>query len=185
MRRPTFNEPGHAHELTFTCHGRYQFLAAERTCEWLAASINAARDRFDFALWAYVFMPEHVHLLIYPRRSGYNIAEILKAIKAPVGRQAVAYLEEHAPEWLPRITVQRGSRTERRFWLAGGGYDRNLWETKAIEAVIEYIHANPVRRGLVSRAADWKWSSACWWEQSGRNSLEPDKLDLSLIGAAF
>jgi putative transposase len=32
-----------------------------------------------------------------------------------------------------------------------------------IEAAIEYIHMNPVRRGLVKRAVDWKWSSASWY----------------------
>ena len=36
-------------------------------------------------------------------------------------------------------------------------------EPAAIEAVIEYIHMNPMRRGLVKRAVDWKWSSASWY----------------------
>jgi len=30
--------------------------------------------------------------------------------------------------------------------------------------VIDYIHANPVRRGLVAMATDWTWSSARFWE---------------------
>jgi putative transposase len=29
--------------------------------------------------------------------------------------------------------------------------------------MIDYIHANPVRRGLVTRAEDWEWSSARWY----------------------
>ena len=37
------------------------------------------------------------------------------------------------------------------------------------------IHNNPVRRGLVARAEDWKWSSAGWFE--GKNPLRPDPLD--------
>ena len=41
--------------------------------------------------------------------------------------------------------------------------------------MIEYIHNNPVRRGLVARAEDWKWSSAGWFE--GKNLLRPDPLD--------
>jgi putative transposase len=28
--------------------------------------------------------------------------------------------------------------------------------------MIEYLHANPVRPGLVAKAEDWEWSSACW-----------------------
>src|SRR6266403_851024 len=46
MRRPTVNEPGHAHELTFCCFRRFAFLKAERVCEWLAEAINEARADF-------------------------------------------------------------------------------------------------------------------------------------------
>lgn len=41
--------------------------------------------------------------------------------------------------------------------------------------MIEFVHANPARRGLVSRPEDWKWSSAGWHE--GKYSLRPDPLD--------
>jgi putative transposase len=180
MRRPSVNEPGHAHELTFSCFHHYPFLHAERTCAWLADSINEARADHDFALWAYVFMPEHVHLMIYPRRPVYDIGVIRKAIKEPVARKAIKHLQEHAPHWLPRITVKRGARLERRFWQAGGGYDRNVWDPATLLAMIEYIHNNPVRRGLVMRAADWKWSSAGWFE--GKNSLKPDPIDFGGVG---
>src|SRR4051794_9023738 len=115
--RRSCNEPGHAHELTFTCHRRHRFLSAERTCGWLAEAIGAARHTQDFALWSFVFMPEHVHLIVWPRRPVYDMGAILQAIKEPVGRCAVAYLEENAPEWLCRITRRRGARTERLFWL--------------------------------------------------------------------
>jgi putative transposase len=174
-RRPVFNEPGHAHELTFSCYRRYPFLQAERTCVWLAEAIEAARQEYEFALWAYVFMPEHVHLLIYPTTAPYDIRDMLQGIKEPVGRQAVAYLRENAPEWLERITVQRGQRVERRFWQAGGGYDRNVVEAHTLMAMIAYIHANPVRRGLVKNAEEWKWSSAGWHER--KNTLRPDAVD--------
>ena len=30
---------------------------------------------------------------------------------------------------------------------------------KEYNETVEYIHLNPVRRGLVTRATDWKWSS--------------------------
>jgi len=151
-------------------------LKAEQTCEWLADSINEARRELNFLLWAYVFMPEHVHLIVYPQQPNYDVSQILKRIKEPVGRKAVKFLRESSPDWLPRITVQRGKRRERRFWQAGGGYDRNAQEATTILAMIDYIHANPVRRGLVTLAEDWKWSSAAWVE--GKNSLRPDAIDL-------
>lgn len=175
-RRRNFNDVGHAHEFTFGCHRGYKFLTAERTCRWLADSIELARVKLDFALWAYVFMPEHVHLIVYPRRTSYDGAQIRKAIKEPVGREAVAYLAANSPGWLDRITRKRGDRTERLFWKSGGGYDRNVTEPGTLQAMIDYIHANPVRRGLVDRPEAWKWSSASWFEGSGVNDLRPDRV---------
>jgi putative transposase len=162
--RRSYNEPGHAHELTFSCYQGYAFLKSDRTCAWLAEAISQARAVWAFDLWAYVFMPEHAHLIVHPRQIEYDIASIRRAIKEPVGRQAIRYLRQHAPEWLPRLTRRRGRRKERLFWQSGGGYDRNITDAKALLSMIDYIHLNPVRRGLVEQAAQWKWSSAAWIE---------------------
>jgi REP-associated tyrosine transposase len=148
-QRRNCNDSGHAHELTFTCYKNCQFLKAERTCLWLAEAIEDARLEWNFALWAYVFMPEHVHLLLYPRDKEYDIASIRDAIKSPVGRKGIKYIEEQAPHWLPRVTRKRGKKTERLFWQSGGGYDRNAIEPGTLIEMIDYIHMNPVRRGLV------------------------------------
>ena len=175
MRRPAINTPGDAHELTFCCYRRHAFLTAERCCKWLCDSINKARQRHDFIVWAYVFMPEHVNLLNQPRASEYDMFKILQTIKQPVGRKAMHYLRQNSPEWLPRLEVRDGKRLRYLFWQPGGGFDRNSVDAAALLAMIEYIHANPVRRGLVARPEDWKWSSAGWLE--GKNSLRPDTVD--------
>src|SRR5690606_4754408 len=75
-----YNEPGHAHALNFCCFRQQKFLSQERPCIWLAEAINLARTKHAFELWAYVFMPEHVDLLICPRQSDYDISKILATI---------------------------------------------------------------------------------------------------------
>lgn len=65
--------PGHSHELTFSCFRRFAFLKAERTCQWLADAIQTARVKHSFDLWAYVFMPDHVHLIVHPRLPEYAV----------------------------------------------------------------------------------------------------------------
>jgi putative transposase len=162
-RRRRFDEPGHAHELTFCCYRRFAFLKADRTRVWFADALQAARKMWPFELWAYVLMPEHVHLLICTRGPLAKAGKIAGQIKEAVARRAIAYLAANASHWLPRITVREGGRMRRRFWQPGGGYDRNCIEPAAIHQMIEYIHANPVRRGLVARAEDWEWSSARWY----------------------
>ncbi len=100
IHRRNYNIPGQAHVLTFSCYHRYKFLAAERTCQWLADAIHTARLDLEFSLWAYVFMPEHVHLVVFPKRPQYDIANIRHAIKQPVGEKAVRFLTKELPDWL-------------------------------------------------------------------------------------
>ena len=176
-RQRHYNEPGHAHELTFSCFHGFPFLRADRTCSWLAESIEKARVALDFAVWAYVFMPDHAHLLICPRQPDYNISEILRSIKNPVSRAALSWLRENSPDWLNRVRMQRGKRVEYHFWQSGGGYDRNVDEPRTLRSMIEYIHLNPVRKGLVTKAADWNWSSAAWFQTSvPRCPLVPNRI---------
>jgi len=55
---------------------------------------------------------------------------------------------------------QPSGETHYRFWQRGGGYDRNVVEADTLYRLIQYVHANPVRRGLCQRPEDWLWSSA-------------------------
>lgn len=158
--RRNYNIPGHAHELTFSCYHNFPFLRAERTCQWLAEAIGAARTALAFDVWAFVFMPDHAHLIVHPRRVAYDMAAIRRAIKGPVGRRGVDWIARRAPAWLPRITRRRGEREERLIWQSGGGYDRNIESGEALLKMIDYIHLNPVRKKLVDIPSDWRWSSA-------------------------
>jgi putative transposase len=161
--RRRYEEPGDARELTFSCYQGFQFLSRDRTRRWFLDELKASREKWPFDLWAYVLMPEHVHLLIHPREQNLNVGRIVGHIKEGVARQAIAYLADHAPDWIPRISVREGGRIRHRFWQPGGGYDRNGIELATVHQMIAYIHANPVRRGLVACAEDWEWSSARWY----------------------
>jgi putative transposase len=98
-----FNEPGHAHELTFSCYKNQPFLAGDRSRDWLADAIKLARRKHAFHLWAYVFMPEHVHLLIWPTKPVYDISSILTTIKLSVTRKAHNHAQQFAPQTLRRM----------------------------------------------------------------------------------
>ncbi|MCC6677374.1 MAG: transposase [Phycisphaerales bacterium] len=164
-----------AHELTFSCYRRLKLLNHNRTRIWLLEAIDRARQLHDFALWAYVIMPDHAHVLIYPRAAGYSIAHILKSMKQPVARRAVDHLRVTAPHHLERLRVTRpNGRVEHRFWQQGGGYDRDLWSPEAISNSINYIHNNPVRAGLVKQPEEWRWSSRGWYSRLPDAPIELD-----------
>jgi putative transposase len=167
------NVPGHAHELTFSCYKNQRFLLSHRTCQWLIESIKKGRRKHNFSLWAYVFMPNHVHLLIKPLREKYDISGILKDIKTDTARKAIKYLKENNPSGLLKLNTNQQYR-KYRFWQKGGGYDRNIIKEKTLIDSVKYIHYNPVRKALVDEPGKWYYSSYnCWF-----NSVdEPIKID--------
>ncbi len=57
------------------------------------------------------------------------------------------------------IDRQPNGKQSLRFWQRGGGFDLNLWSTDKVWEKIDYMHGNPVERGLVERPEDWLWSS--------------------------
>jgi putative transposase len=156
-----FYDPGHAHCLTVSCFRRQPFLSRDRSRGWLADAIDRAREKHRFHIWAYVVMPEHVHLLVWPTESAYDISEILNSVKRSVVLRALAFVRKESPAFLARMEDRQPSgQTHYRFWQRGGGYDRYVVEIATLYRLIDYIHANPVRRGLCERPEDWLWSSA-------------------------
>ncbi|MBI1372145.1 MAG: hypothetical protein GC159_05210 [Phycisphaera sp.] len=163
--RETWNHAGHAHELTFSCYHHYKLLTAGRTRHWLIGALDRARRKHPIELWAYVIMPEHAHVLLFPTQAEYDVSAIEKSIKQSVSCKALAWLRANDQRWLERLRGSRsGDRKRYHFWQPGGGYDRNVIEPATAWNMVAYIHANPVRRGLVERPTDWQWSSASWYE---------------------
>jgi putative transposase len=89
---------------------------------------------------------------------------VLSAIKRPVAYKAIGNLKpKHSPLLAQLTPPSREGTVERHLWQVGGGYDRNLDSSKAIHEALDYIHHNPVRRGLVPDARQWPWSSYREW----------------------
>jgi putative transposase len=90
-----------------------------------------------------------------------SISALLAAIKRPCSVRIKQAIVDAQDDLLRKPTVlERPGKTAFRFWQEGSGYDRNLQSEASVMAAIEYIHNNPVRRGLCARAVDWYWSSA-------------------------
>ena len=173
----SYNEPGHAHELTFSCFHGLQLLTKDRTRQWFIDALCSARTKLNLHVWAYVIMPEHVHVLLWPREPKYEVRQIRTALKLPVTQKALKFLETSSPSFLEKLKdVQPSGKVHYRFWQRGGGYDRNAFEAATLLQMIEYIHNNPVRRGLVEHATDWIWSSARFYAGIRPVPIEMDPL---------
>jgi putative transposase len=105
--------------------------------------LEETRLRYRFVVLAYVIMPEHFHLLVTEPEVG-DPSVVMKVIKERFSR---AVHRQASCDLIPERVWQK------RF------YDFNVWsERKRIEK-LRYIHWNPVKRGLVERPEEWRWSS--------------------------
>ena len=164
--------------LTCSCFHRQPFLSSRHGPEWLAEAIETTRQNHPFQLWAYVFMPEHFHMLILPD-PGVKVSAILRDLKPRVTNEVLRWVRRNKPSFLSRMAdCRRNGKTFHRFWQRGGGYDRNTWTLDELYEKIEYIHANPVRRGLVEHPRDWHWSSWRAWHEDADGPIRIDKESL-------
>jgi len=61
--------------------------------------------------------------------------------------------------------MRQSSGTSFRFWQERPGYDRNIRKDRTMRMVIDYLHRNPVRRGLVDHPSKCRWSSRRHYEK--------------------
>ncbi|QDU30081.1 Transposase IS200 like protein [Anatilimnocola aggregata] len=103
-----YHEPSDLHELTFSCYRRITQLTNHEIREKLARSIDLAGEKWRFSLVAFVFMPEHLHLLVWPHDDQPAIDDYLRDVKLPVSVFQKAQLIAHRSRLLQRLTVPSG-----------------------------------------------------------------------------
>ena len=146
------NLPGALHFLTGNFINRVPAFKHEPSCHaFLKVCADLVRD-WPAKLICYVLMPDHLHLIVNPRDG--NIKGFAAALKSLSAKEI--------------IKVNNDRRFLREFPNADGSIHQvwqesfkgmPLWSGWMIWQKINYIHANPVRAGLVSSAKDYKWSS--------------------------
>ncbi len=139
------------------------------TCQ----ALDEARKSGGFLLFAYVIMPDHLHLITDCPKSS---AEVLRYVKGIIGRRVIDYLKEHG--YQSSLAKLRHAEWKRKHSYSVWQQEKNIFSIFS-EAVfmqkVNYIHLNPVRAGSVKRAIDYRWSSARIWH---RCELEDEPLSV-------
>jgi REP element-mobilizing transposase RayT len=110
----------------------------------IADIVEGALLHFDgtrYRSLAWCIMPNHVHWLI-ELLPGHSMPGVVKSIKSHSARHANLLLGQEGAFW------------DREY------FDRTIRDTDHLRNVVEYIHQNPVKAGLIRRQEDWRWSSA-------------------------
>jgi putative transposase len=167
---------GHLHFITFSCYRRLPLLRSARARNAFVRALDQVRREHGFKLVGYVVMPERVHLLITePARGTPSTA--LKTLKQRVSR------------FLRRKPRRSGPTAQQSFPFASSAdsrlpqfwqkrfYDFNVWSRKKKVEKLGYMHANPLKRGLVDDPRNWPWSSYAFYQRRGEILIEVDPVD--------
>lgn len=131
----------------------------------LVDSITYCRKSKGMELYAYCFMPNHIHLIF--RSANEDPAGLVRDFKKFTSKKLIEAIEsnpqESRKEWLLELFKKaartKGNVSNYQFWQHHNK-PIELWSDKVIKQKIEYIHNNPVETGFVTEPTDWKYSSA-------------------------
>ena len=143
---PRLRRPKH-HDL-----GRIPYFVTTRTHEservFVGLGASTAMDelfdlrtKYGFLVPAFVFMPDHAHLVIVPQQ-GFTISQTMCVVKGGIARRVNSELHRDGAIW------QDGFR------------DNAPKSIDELHAFITYTEQNPVRAGLATTATDYLFSSA-------------------------
>jgi putative transposase len=162
------------HFITCSCYDRLPLLGSARARNTFVEILNGTCKRYGFDLVGYVVMPEHVHLLVSEPVTG-TPSTIMQVLKQRVALQLRGSLRPPAPA---RLRPQRSSALVRslpQFWERRF-YDFNVWSHKKKIEKLDYMHLNPVKRGLVRHPGEWEWSSYALYADGGQGLVLADAM---------
>ena len=127
--------------VTFSTWQRQRLFVVESYVRIFLKTLYGYRRERKFSLHAFVVMPEHVHLLLTPSED-VTIERVIQLIKGGYSHSLGSEIGRKREIW------QRGF-TDHRIRDANDFTDHR-----------EYIHQNPVVRGLVAVPSEYRYSSA-------------------------
>jgi putative transposase len=171
----------HLHYLTAsTCRRARVFDSDHFRCHFVK-TLAELRTSLGFKIFGYVLMPEHFHLLIWPGERA-DPSKIVQSLKERTAIFILKNLRDNQHDsWcrrmLDRLTLPAtvhlhgpGRVWQRRF------YDLNVWSEKKRLEKLNYMHGNPVKRGLVTSPDQWAWSSFHFYYLENSSVLTLDRL---------
>jgi len=155
-------EENRAYLISTNTESRRPLFFNPRLCEIVIGNLAFYRERGALSLHAYVVMPDHLHLVITPRR--VELPDVMRNIKSYCAKQIRELTRTEGPVWRSRF------------------HDRAIRNETQYRQAIEYVHQNPVKAGLVQSEEDYKYSSARAYSGLADVLLHIDMPDGSRLG---
>ena len=164
-RNYKFHNPEASYFVSFATVNWIDLFTRQCYFRILAEAINYCRKEKDLELYAYCFMPSHVHFVF--RSANADPSGFMRDYKKFTSKKLIKTIQSNPIEsrkrWLLKMfmqAAQKKSNVQKYQVWQHHNHPIELWSTKVIKQKIEYIHKNPVKCGFVVNPTNWKYSSA-------------------------
>ena len=120
------------------------------------------QSKYEIEIFAYVIMPDHFHMVC----KSEQLRKAIQSLKSYTAKEIIDILRSDINfEILDELrNAKKKYKAESDFQVWQEGYHpQEIINNRMLKQKIEYIHYNPVRKGLVSRPEDWEYSSAGYY----------------------
>jgi REP element-mobilizing transposase RayT len=132
----------------------------------IADSLNYIRVQHWIKLYAFVIMPNHIHIIVR-FLEGYTLSDVMREFKKYTARQIIRqYQAENNQPALAFLEQTANHVPDQRYKVWEDGYDaRNVFSPEFLGQKLEYIHNNPCQPHweLVEHPEEYPWSSARYY----------------------
>lgn len=155
----------YAHFISFAVVGWIDVFTRADYAEFLLKNLDFCRKNKGLKLYAFVIMPNHVHLVAAAEQG--NLGEVMRDFKTYTSKELVKMIaaneRESRREWMLRLFKEYGAanpqNVHHQFWQQSNK-PILLNTPKKFADSCAYVLQNPLAAGLVTDATAYRWSSA-------------------------
>ena len=138
-RIPRIVVPDYPHHVVQRGNRRQQVFFQDSDYENYLKFLKEYSKKFQLKVVSYCLMPNHVHLIVIPKRCD--------SLAGAIGDTHQKY------------TKMVNLRQDWRGYLWQGRFSSYVLDEKYLYTALKYILLNPVKAGIVKKAEEYKWSS--------------------------
>jgi len=156
------HEPDAAHFVTATIVEWLPVFTTASRCDVLVESLEYCREHKGVKIHAWVILDNHFHGIF----AAPDLSRVLADFKRHTARRILEVLEAENCEWLLNqfryFRAAHKTESEHQVWQEGS-HPQAIMSDEMMFQKLEYLHNNPVKRGLVASPEHWRYSSAHEW----------------------
>jgi len=177
-----------AYFFTATVVEYIQALNSISLKEFIIKSLSFFREEYVTKINAYVIMPEHLHLIIRSE-SGDNVRKFMQNLLRKISRKIIidtqffATKSSRSKEAKKRLDVFKSharGRAIHRVWKERAKGEP-IYSDRVMKQKLDYIHMNPVKRGLVTNPEDYPYSSYRNYYLNDDSIIQIDFVDVLML----